>query len=310
MKRTGLLMVSVLLVLTLALPVLAQDEPTPGALAVDYLLTMQNDDGGFTNGFASESDLVTTADVVIAAVAAGENPNTFFVGEMVNPFVFLGTQLTEGNVVGVGQLAKVAIAVVAAGKDVHDFGGHDLVADLLAMQGEDGTFGFGAFDHCLVMLALQNAGADLPEGMVDALTSVQYEDGGWGFMPGEASDTNTTALCLQALALTEVTDAAGAGFDYLAAIQNNDGGWPYQNPSDYGTDSDANSTALVVQALIAHELDLVDWGNPQDFLLSLQNESGSFSFQVAFPGDNVPATVAAIPALEGLTLNAWSPLWE
>ncbi|MCD4684892.1 MAG: terpene cyclase/mutase family protein [Anaerolineae bacterium] len=310
MKRAGMLIVIVIVILALALPVFAQDDPTPSAQAVAYLLTMQNEDGGFTNGWAPESDLVTTADVVIAAVAAGENPEAFFAGDMMNPFGFLGMQLADGNVAGAGQLAKVAIAVAAAGKDVDDFSGHDLVADLLAMQGEDGTFGFGAFDHCLTVIALQNAGIELPEGTVNALVGVQNEDGGWGFMAGEASDTNTTGLCLQALALTDAVDAAGAGFDYLAAIQNEDGGWPYQNPSDYGTDSDANSTALIVQALIANGYDLAEWDNPQDFLLALQNESGSFSFQLAMPGDNVLATVAVIPAIEGLPLNAWSPLLE
>ncbi|NTV78693.1 MAG: prolyl oligopeptidase family serine peptidase, partial [Clostridiales bacterium] len=46
-----------------------------------------------------------------------------------------------------------------------------------------------------------------------------------------------------------------AGLAYLEATQNADGGWPYQNPSDYGTDSDANSTALIIETLIGtHDL--------------------------------------------------------
>ncbi len=129
-------------------------------------------------------------------------------------------------------------------------------------------------------------------------------------MAGEASDTNTTGLCLQALALTDSADAVEAGLAYLQAIQNEDGGWPYQSPSDFGTDSDTNSTALVVQALVANEQDLAEWNNPQDWLLSMQNESGSFSFQEAMPGDNVVATVAVIPALVGVPLNTWAPAAE
>jgi hypothetical protein len=38
-------------------------------------------------------------------------------------------------------------------------------------------------------------------------------------------------------------------------------------------------------------------------LLSLQNSSGSFSYQASFPGDNVLATVQAIPAAAGVTLT-------
>ncbi len=180
------------------------------------------------------------------------------------------------------------------------------------MQSDEGVFGTGAFDHCLAVIALQNAGVELPDGTVEASVAAQNEDGGWGFMAGEASDTNTTGLCLQALAGTgaedsDAADAVDAGLAYLKAIQNEDGGWPYQNPSDFGTDSDTNSTALVVQALIANDEDLAEWDNPQEWLLSMQNESGSFSFQAAMPGDNVLATVAVIPALEGVPLNEWMP---
>jgi prenyltransferase beta subunit len=172
------------------------------------------------------------------------------------------------------------------------------------------VFGAGAFDHCLAVIALQNAAVELPAGTVEALVAAQNEDGGWGFMAGEASDTNTTGLCLQALALTDAADSVTAGLDYLKAIQNEDGGWPYQSPSDFGTDSDVNSTALVIQALLANWQNPEEWGNPQDWLLSMQNESGSFSFQAAMPGDNVLATIAAIPAVEGVPLNAWAVVPE
>jgi prenyltransferase beta subunit len=305
-KRVFALIITLSLILVFALPALAQDDDGPSVKAVEFLKTMQNEDGGFTNGITPESDINATADAVVAIVAAGQDPNAFLVGDAMNPLAYLGAQVVEGNVADAGQTAKVLTAVIAAGKDEAEFAGHNLVEDLLTMQEEDGVFGFGAFDHCLVMIALQNAGVELPEGAVEALVSVQGEDGGWGFMAGEASDTNTTALCLQPLALTEETDAVDVAWEYLAAIQNEDGGWPYQNPSEYGTDSDTNSTSLVVQALIANGEDLADWNNPQEWLLSMQLESGSFSYQEAFPGDNFLATVAVIPAIEGVPLNAWA----
>lgn len=294
-----------------ALPVLAQDDDSPTAKAIEYLKTVQNEDGGFPNGWAPESDLVTTADVLVALVAGVESTEEAALpDEVENLVAFLDTQVSEDKVTLPGQIAKVVTALVAAGMDPADFSDHDLIEDLLATQTEEGVFGAGAFDHCLAVIALQNAAVELPEGTVEALTDAQNEDGGWGFMAGEASDTNTTGLCLQALALTDAPDTVEAGLAYLEAIQNEDGGWPYQSPSDFGTDSDTNSTALVIQALIANEEDLAEWNNPQDWLLTMQNDSGSFSFQAAMPGDNVLATIAVIPALEGIPLNFWAAVPE
>ena len=306
-KRLMLLAAALCVALAIGAPALAQDNNSPSAQALAFLVTLQNEDGGFSNGFAPESDIAATADAVVAAVAAGEDPNAFLTGEMMNPLTFLGTQVAGGNVAGAGTVAKVLIAVAAVGKDTATFAGHDLVADLLALQGEDGLFGMGTFDHCLAAIALQDAGAALPDGAIAVLLGQQDAEGGWGFMAGEASDTNTTALCVQALVPAGEASAVESGLAYLRSIQNEDGGWPYQNPSDFGTDSDTNSTALVVQALIAAGEDLEEWSDPQDWLASMQLDNGAFAYQEAFPDANLLATIAVIPALEGAPLNAWMP---
>jgi prenyltransferase beta subunit len=298
------------LILTLiAAPVLAQENDAAGKAAA-FLITKQNNDGGFTNGFAPESDISTTADVIVALAVVGQEADEPFTTEIDSALEFLSEQVTGGTITGAGQMAKIITAVIAAGEDPAAFGDYDLVEALELMQADDGLFGTGAFDHCLAVIALQNAGAELPEGAVEAVVDSQGDDGGWGFKAGEASDTNTTGLCLQALALTEESDVVDAGLAYLEGIQNEDGGWPYQSPSDFGTDSDTSSTALVVQALVATREDLADWNNPQDWLLSMQLESGAFSYQEVVPGDNIPATVAVIPALAGVPFNAWAPVPE
>jgi hypothetical protein len=94
--------------------------------------------------------------------------------------------------------------------------------------------------------------------------------------------------------------------DYYQAIQNEDGGWPYQNPSQYGTATDANSTAVTIQAILAagHDPSGADWTasggqTPVAALEALQNPSGGFSWQAAVPGDNLLATLQALPALAG-----------
>ncbi|MBN1564199.1 MAG: terpene cyclase/mutase family protein [Anaerolineae bacterium] len=304
LKHVFSLIFAVMIVCVVAAPVVAQ-ENDPVISAADYLATMQVEDGGFSTGWTPESDLSTTADAVVALVAAEQS------GDVLDAaLAYLAAQVGAGNAASAGQIAKVITAVIALENDPADFGEHNLIDDLLALQSEEGIFGMGVFDHCLAMIALQNAAVDLPEGTVEALIAGQTEAGGWGFMAGEAPDTNTTGLCLQALALTGEADAVAASLDYLAAIQNEDGGWPYQSPSDYGTDSDTNSTALIVQSLIATGENLDDWHNPADWLLSMQNESGAFGYQAAMPDDNLVATVAVIPALAGLPLNSWALMAE
>lgn len=308
LSRFGVVVLALALTLTLVGPAVAQgDESDAVGQALAYLESVQNEDGGFPTGFAPESDVSTTADVIVAFAAAGEDPAALMTPEMFNPYYFLGQQVEAGEVMAVGTLAKIVNAVAAGGKDVTAFGGRDLVEDLLAAQSDDGLFGMGAFDHCLALIALQNAGAPVAEDAVEAAAAAQNEDGGWGFAAGEASDTNTTGLCLQALAAAGEDDAVAAGLNYLAAIQNEDGGWPYQSPSDFGTDSDANSTALVTQALLAAGEDLADWNNPDEWLRSLQVEGGAFAYQAAMPEANLLATVGVVPALAGVPLNAWMP---
>jgi hypothetical protein len=84
-------------------------------------------------------------------------------------------------------------------------------------------------------------------------------------------------------------------------LQNADGGFPYQNPSEFGVESNVNSTALVAQTIIAAGDQPESWaaaqGNPLSFLLRLRKPSGAFGFQASFADDNVLATAGAIPAL-------------
>ncbi len=304
-KRVTALTLTFALVLSFALPAWAQDGAEPIARAVDFLLSVQNEDGGFPNGFAPESDLSATADAVLALAAAGVDFAETF-ADAPSPLDFLAEQLESDAEISVGQLAKIVNALVAAGLDPAQFADRDLVAQLLDAQADDGTFGSGPFDHCLTLVALENAGAAVPQEAVEAALAAQNEDGGWAFMAETPSDTNSTALCVQALAALEAEDAIDAALAYLAAIQNEDGGWPYQNPSDYGTDSDTNSTALVVQALLAVGLE-EETAAPVAWLLEMQQESGAFAFQAAYLDDNILATVAVIPSLAGLPLNAWAP---
>ena len=65
---------------------------------------------------------------------------------------------------------------------------------------------------------------------------------------------------------------------------------------------DANSTAIVVQAILAVGPDpaSADWNTAAAALAGFQNPSGAFRYTDDQPEDNLVATVQAIPAIAGL----------
>jgi hypothetical protein len=162
--------------------------------------------------------------------------------------------------------------------------------------------------HLLAVLALASTRRPISSAAVDQILQAQQENGGWAWDGSEATpaDTNSTAFAVQALAAAGRggSEAVANALEYYRGIQNQDGGWPYQNPSDFGTVTDANSTAVTIQALIAAGQDPAAWEssggvNPVEALEAFQNDSGAFAWQLAMPGDNLLATVQALPALAG-----------
>jgi hypothetical protein len=88
-------------------------------------------------------------------------------------------------------------------------------------------------------------------------------------------DSNSTALALAALAVEGVTPT-GDALGFLDATQASDGGWAFLE----GLDVDPNSTALVIQALVAagQDPESAPWvepgGSPYDSLIAWQITSG------------------------------------
>ena len=306
--KTRLTILAVALVLTLgsALPALAAIDTQA---ALNYLQTQQNADGGFGSGFSPESTAGSTADALHAIVAAGGDPASFD-QDGNTPLSYLAEQAAAVD--NAGDLSKLILAVVATGENPRAFGGVDSVARLEGMADSEGrlmTSNDTFFSHILGVLALASVQRPLPEEAVAAILDAQQENGAWAWdgSAGTDADTNTTAFAVQALvAAGEPADSTAltGALDYYRSIQNADGGWPYQSPSSFGTDTDANSTALTIQALIAAGQDLTAWtigedGDPIATLEALQNESGAFAWQAAMPDDNLLATVQALPALAG-----------
>ena len=306
--RATTLIAVLAVLLTRALPVLAAADTEA---ALEYLKMQQNADGGFGSGFSPDSTVGSTADTLMAIVSVGGDPVAFDQGGN-TPVIYLAANAASATTGG--DLAKLILAAIAAGENPRQFGGVDSVAKLEAMIGADGRIG-GEMDtfvaHTLAVLALASAQRPIPAGAMSLIQAAQQESGAWAWdgSAETAADTNTTAFAVQALIASGEaagSDAVLNALSYYEGIQNDDGGWPYQVPSDFGTATDANSTAVTVQAIIAAGQDPAgaDWttgeGNtPVSALEALQNESGAFAWQAAMPDDNLLATIQALPAVAG-----------
>lgn len=257
-----------------------------------------NADGGFTDGFKPESSLGATSDAIFAIAAAEGDMAKFKKGNN-TPLSYLAAEVKAGKADSAGKLGKVLLAVTAAKQDPKTFGGVDLskaTQDAL-VKASDGA---DLFSQSLAMLGLARAGASIPEVAITSLVKAANASGGWGYKAGEPSDTNTSALAVQALIAARNTETVKATLDYFKATQGKDKGWPYQKPDKGDAESDSNSTAAVIQALLAAGEKLSDWQNADDFLKTFQQKSGAFAYQISQPADSMLATVAAIPALCGV----------
>lgn len=274
-----------LLSLAAAGPVVAhKNDPTPtrkARLAVRYLVRHQKADGSVP-GF---SPLGSTADAVQAMVAARRAP-----GALEEAIAFV-----EGPVIddaGLGQKAKVLMAVVAAGRDPRDVGGHhDLIQEIESTQQPDGRYALAEGDfsgavisHALAMLALTAADQPPSPEAAQWLIEAQCEDGGWQYdEPSDAtddqhcfdatqtepsadfsrSDTNTTSYAVQALAAYPVAQQLAADpFAFFETARDEiKGGYVYDPQSKCRGAvlppacflTDANSTSLVIQAHVAEQ---------------------------------------------------------
>jgi hypothetical protein len=280
------------------------DNPTVAArAATDYLRTLQLPDGSINKDGFGVGD--KGFDPIFAFVTLGIDPRAVALpgGASLLEYAERNAAAYAGSA---GGAAKALLGAVAANADPRNFGGTDLVAAVTAAYSPTtGLYGSGVFVHSLALLGLQGAGArDLvrPE-VITALLEAQQEDGGWEFSAGQGSDTNTTALAIQALAALDFpltspifTNARA----FLRTAQNDTGGFAYSPGPENVTD--ANSTGLVLQAIAAlGESPADDWarpdGNPLTALLDQQNPSGAFRSPFTGDADNVFATLQAVPGL-------------
>ncbi len=329
-----------------ALPALPQ---AVAAEQAGHWLASQVNAQGFvpSSSGATTPSLSSTAWTVLALSAARVDPAAAqralaYLEGNVDAYV------VQGGADAPGQLASLILDAEAFGVNPRAFGGTDLVARLLATEqtsGPDaGLFGTesqvanylaGNYDQGLALAALAAAGVKgTPQtaAAIGWLVAEQCPDGGWT-TPDNAQnpcdgtpasyggpDTNSTSLALQGLAAQGASTSAVASkaLAFLSNGQDADAGWSYF-PSTAATpgSTDPDSTALVVQALIAlgesptGSTFVKGSANPVSALLSFQltsgSDAGAFYFPPApAPGD-VLATYQAVPALAGLAFPWGAP---
>lgn len=206
--------------------------------------------------------------------------------------------------------AKTILAVAAAGQNPATFGNIDYVAKLrsfaTAWQMGDPNF---LNDDAWGILALAASGEPPSSAEITAaaefLRTHQNPDGGFPFAVGGSSDTNSTAVAVMALRESGIAvgdTTLSSAVAYLHDTQNPDGGFPY----DAGGESDTDSTSWVVWAIRKVGQDPASWkpvgASPLEFLATLANADGSYSWMASAPGPNPFATQDAVLALSGATM--------
>ena len=209
-----------------------------------------------------------------------------------------------------GATAKLAFFVEATGGDATSVGGVDLLAQLLSLVTDDGrladrsTFGNYAnvYGHAFALLALDAAGRQVPDPLVQSLLGARCDDGSFPqeYQPkaGEpcAGQVDATGLVLQALAAVDLggSDAAQAAAAWLTSKQQDDGSFPGEAP--------VNSTGYAAAGLIAIDASA---GEARTWLASQQNGDGGLRRGAGEDtSSDVFATAQALPALAGTSFPA------
>jgi Prenyltransferase and squalene oxidase repeat len=273
---------------------------------VSFLLGAQSSNGGFGAARGQSPSELYTAWTAMGLAAAGRNP----AGVRRGGHSVLDALRGEASTLqGLGDAERTILALRACGASPHSFPGHDLVGELVRARGSDGSFARQVNLSAFAIFALRAAGHSprFPAIRKAAgwIEHQQNTDGGFGFgARGTASDVDDTGAVLQALADASARDTRvlGAASAFLIRSQNLDGGFPQQ----YGSESNAQSTAWALQGLIAagRNPDTVrrrGSRSPAGYLESLLAPDGSIRYSRTSAQTPVWVTAQALIALAGKT---------
>jgi hypothetical protein len=273
----------------------------PGTRAVQYLAAHQMADGGVDMSSAfGFGNPVASMDAALGIAANGYDPNTVKSTAGKSLFDYLAANAATATSTP-RRAAKLVLTLEAGNTpsgrfDPDNFGGvHPLSIVSASYHAGTGAYDDGASNtQALAILAVRATGGTPPALAVTWLKNIRNTgkvSGGYsgelatdtGWSTGNAADqaqgdTNSTAVAIEALAAVSDQTQDSAARAFLHDQQNPDGGFPLEKPSAFGTASDADSDALVLEALRALGDPLSNWtvaGNtPLSNLLSMQDASG------------------------------------
>ncbi len=242
-----------------------------------FLLAHRGADGGFAEP-GSPSTPGLTAWAVIALVAGGGSVPA----GSAEYLVANEDHLTSPTDVELGLVAEVLAHAPAAG----------LRARLEALERPGGSIGSTLNSTIWGVLALRQAGMQVPVATRAYLLARQARSGGWSWSAGVGADSNDTAAAVQALRALGVRGRPiQRGLVYLRHLQNDDGGFELSE----GRGSDAQSTAWAIQAFVAA-------GVPPGaaafrYLARLRRDDGSYRYSARYAVTPVWVTAQVATAL-------------
>jgi energy-coupling factor transport system substrate-specific component len=262
--------------------------------ATTWLISAQNDDGGWGSSPDSASSTATTAWVMLGLEAGGRNPLDVSRGGH-NSVGYLRARVDELS--SPGDLARTILALEGAGVDPHSFGGRDLVSALARLRRDDGSYEGWPGSTAFAVIALRAAGAGGSIGpSISWLAGVQNGDGGWGDVRGSPSTADGTAAAMQAM---PDTSAAKHGLGYLRNAQRPNGGFPLGGSGSVNS----QSTAWAVQGMLAVGTDpgsVRDGGKSAlDYLAARQDADGHYRYSSSSDQTPVWVTGQVLTAVAG-----------
>jgi len=288
-------------------PARASDAEADAAAArasVQYLIGVQNDDGGWGAAPRQSSSQLYTGWTALGLASAGRNPR-----DVGSPSAFAYIRAHAGELNDLGELNRTLLILRAAGRGPH-LGGRDLEAEVASKQRRNGSFAGRVNTTAFAVLGLRAAGRPKRDRAVRrAITWIMREandDGGYNFAGrGGPSGIDDTGAALQAIG------AAGRGRSlvakravrFITRNQASDGGFALVP----GGPSNAQSTAWAVQGLLAagrnpakvHHNGSRD---PMSYLRSLTAPSGEVRYSRTSRQTPVWVTAQAVAALSRTTL--------
>ncbi len=281
---------------------------------INYLKSIQNKDGGFPVKEGRESDVSTTTWVIMALAAVEEDlDSSKWTPNDQNPVDYLlnaDNQLKETT-----EYARILLSLSAANKQPV-YKGQNLVDSILSFQKDNGHFGQTKLgedtminSHIWSILALASAQENISKTKEakEWLISSQNKDGGFGWYVGGESDSDDTAVAIQALIILgehpKASPTIKKALEFIKTRQSSDGG--LSSSDMMGSESNSASDSWVLTALAAAGENIEDefWKendkNIRDHLISTQKTNGSFMWKEDVESQPVKMTAYGVTALSG-----------